>query len=97
MNALFDLYHQSHVHFFKHAIWELKETGQENLITARDKEVTTLFSFADGSEGVAKSMELANDPESADRWERRRARIIEKTVNMTVDNIEVYLNAGGVS
>lgn len=40
MKALFDLYHPSHVHLFKHAIWELEEDGHEVLITARDKEVT---------------------------------------------------------
>jgi predicted glycosyltransferase len=40
MKALFDLYHPSHVHLFKNAIWELEADGHEVLITARDKEVT---------------------------------------------------------
>lgn len=41
MKALFDLYHPSHVHLFKNAIWELEADGHDVLITARDKEITT--------------------------------------------------------
>lgn len=41
MKALFDLYHPSHVHLFKNAIWELERDGHDVLITARDKEITT--------------------------------------------------------
>lgn len=40
MRVLFDLYHPSHVHLFKNAIWELETEGHDVLVTSRDKEVT---------------------------------------------------------
>ncbi|MFC1717202.1 DUF354 domain-containing protein [Candidatus Poribacteria bacterium] len=35
-----DITHPSHVHFFKHVIWELQRRAHNILITARDKDVT---------------------------------------------------------
>lgn len=55
MKALFDLYHPSHVHLFKNAIWELEREGHEVLITAREKEVTTALLEAYDLEYVALS------------------------------------------
>ncbi|MCB0194939.1 MAG: DUF354 domain-containing protein [Anaerolineae bacterium] len=40
MRILIDIGHPAHVHFFKHAIWQLQERGDEVLISARDKDVT---------------------------------------------------------
>lgn len=40
MKLLFDLYHPSHVHLFKHAIWTLEDEGHDVLVTARDTEMT---------------------------------------------------------
>ena len=38
MRVLFDLKHPAQVHFFKHAIAAFQESGDEVLITARDKD-----------------------------------------------------------
>lgn len=40
MKILFDIGHPAHVHFFKNAIWALKEKSHDVMITARDKEVS---------------------------------------------------------
>lgn len=40
MNVLFDINHPAHVHFFKHALWELENEGHECLVTSRKKDVT---------------------------------------------------------
>ena len=40
MRILFDIGHPAHVHFFKNAIWSLKEKSHEVIITARNKEVS---------------------------------------------------------
>lgn len=40
MNILFDINHPAHVHFFKHAIWELEKAGHDCLVTSRQKDVT---------------------------------------------------------
>ncbi len=40
MKVLFDITHPVNVHFFKHAIGELKAAGHQMLVVARDKDVT---------------------------------------------------------
>ncbi|MEM7129641.1 MAG: DUF354 domain-containing protein [Chloroflexota bacterium] len=40
MRILFDIGHPGHVHFFKHAIQHLQNSGHEISISARDKDVT---------------------------------------------------------
>lgn len=40
MKILIDIGHPGHVHFFKHAAWELQKRGHEILFSARDKDVT---------------------------------------------------------
>lgn len=40
MRILIDVGHPGHVHFFKHAIWELQKRGHTVFVTARDKDVT---------------------------------------------------------
>ena len=40
MRVLIDMGHPGHVHFFKNAIWNLREKGHEVMVTSRDKEVT---------------------------------------------------------
>lgn len=39
MRILVDINHPAHVHFFKHAIWEVKKRGHEVLITASRKDI----------------------------------------------------------
>jgi len=40
MRVLFDIVHPAQVHFFKQAIWKLKQRGEEVLVTARNKDIT---------------------------------------------------------
>ena len=40
MKILIDIGHPGHVHFFKHAVWELKKRGHDVFFSARDKDVT---------------------------------------------------------
>ena len=40
MRCLFDIAHPAHVHLFKHAVWQLKEEGNEVSVVARDKDIT---------------------------------------------------------
>jgi len=40
MKIIIDIGHPGHVHFFKHAAWELKKRGHEILFSAREKDVT---------------------------------------------------------
>jgi predicted glycosyltransferase len=40
MKILFDIHHPAHVHFFRHAIRILKQSGHEIIVTARDKDIT---------------------------------------------------------
>ncbi|WP_048045394.1 DUF354 domain-containing protein [Methanosarcina mazei] len=40
MRVLIDVGHPGHVHFFKNAIWNLREKGHEVMVTSRNKEVT---------------------------------------------------------
>lgn len=40
MRVLVDIGHPGHVHFYKHAIWELQARGHEVLVSAREKDVT---------------------------------------------------------
>lgn len=39
MNVLFDIVHPAQVHFFKNAIWKLKDRGDRVLVTARKKDI----------------------------------------------------------
>jgi hypothetical protein len=43
MKILIDIGHPGHVHFFKHAVWELKKRGHEVFFSAREKDVTLLL------------------------------------------------------
>lgn len=43
MRILIDIGHPGHVHFFKNFILEMKDRGNEVLITARDKEISFLL------------------------------------------------------
>jgi predicted glycosyltransferase len=43
MKVLIDIGHPGHVHFFKHAVWELQKRGHEVFFSARDKDVTLLL------------------------------------------------------
>ncbi len=66
MRILIDIGHPGHVHFYKHAIRQLRNCGHEVLVTARDKDVTlallehydipyyTLSSIGNGSWGLLK-------------------------------------------
>ena len=40
MRVLFDIVHPANVHFFKHAIFALKERGSDVMVTARKKSIT---------------------------------------------------------
>ena len=40
MKVLIDIGHPGHVHFFKHAVWELQKRGHEVIFAAREKDVT---------------------------------------------------------
>jgi uncharacterized protein len=40
MKILIDIGHPGHVHFFKHAVWELQKRGHQIFFSARDKDVT---------------------------------------------------------
>ncbi|WP_330631658.1 DUF354 domain-containing protein [Halocatena halophila] len=87
MHYCITIQHPAHVHFFKHAIWELREHGHEVSVFARDKEVTVelleaadidyellIRGQSDGMRGL-----LVDQP----RWEFRllqRAREIEPDV-----------------
>jgi len=41
MTVLFTVQHPAHVHLFKNAIWELKDSGEEVFVYARDTDITT--------------------------------------------------------
>lgn len=41
MRILIDIGHPAHVHFFKHAIWELEKRGHNLLVTSRKKDIAT--------------------------------------------------------
>ena len=43
MKILIDIGHPGHVHFFKHAVWELQKRGHEVFFSAREKDVTLLL------------------------------------------------------
>ena len=43
MKILIDIGHPGHVHFFKHATWELQQRGHEVFFSARDKDVALLL------------------------------------------------------
>jgi predicted glycosyltransferase len=40
MSVLFDINHPAHVHYFKHVIFRLKESGHKVVVVARDKDVS---------------------------------------------------------
>lgn len=53
MKVLFDIVHPAHVHFFKHMIWDLEESGHQTCIVAREKDVTTNLLDAYGFDYVS--------------------------------------------
>ncbi len=60
MRVLFDIVHPAQVHFFKNAIWQLQDRGDEVLVTAREKDITVDLLKALGIEHTCISSKGAN-------------------------------------
>lgn len=58
------------------------------------QEYELLHSFADERTAIEKVSELVQDPTVAERWEERRARVIDEKIDVTNDMIDVLLAEG---
>lgn len=76
MNVLIDVNHPAHVHFFKHAIWELEGRGHECLVTSREKDVTVELLDEYGIDHIPLTAQASGLPSLAKEWAIRGIKMV---------------------
>jgi predicted glycosyltransferase len=75
MRILVDLLHPAHVHVFRHLIAEMQDSGDEVLVTARDKDVTLTLLDEYGIEHRTISTQTTGAAGLASEWALRSVRL----------------------
>lgn len=87
MNILFDVNHPAHVHFFKHAIWELEDQGHECLVTSREKDVTVALLNEYEIDHIPLTTQALGLPSLAKEWATRGMKMIGVAREFSADVI----------